>query len=282
MKNCVKTELWKATHNPMFYAALFIGCLIALVNVFENGILAKELSEYILSDDYVGSRSPWGFSLFLLWLPVNVISYVTALFSMVWPILAAMPFGWSYLQESRGGLYRQIAVRVGRRACYAAKYIAAFVSGGLAVAIPILFNLLVNARICPDVLPNIMNYVQIGDGYFLSELYFTVPWAYALIWCAVTFLLGGAAAGLCFLVGTKPRFQVMAILTPFALLMVLDGIYTAAYERGYHALELSPMRLAMAVPSTPNPEWLVFIAFMAMTILGFAVGYWQVVRHELV
>ena len=42
------------------------------------------------------------------------------------------------------------------------------------------------------------------------------------------------------------------------------------------------MRLAMAVPSTPNPEWLVFIALMAMTILGFAVGYWQVVRHELV
>lgn len=282
MKNCIKTELWKALHNPMFYAALVIGCLIGFVNVGENIAAAEGIKEIILSEDYTGSRSPWGFSLFFLWMPVNGISYGRTLFYLVWPILAAMPFGWSYLQERRGGLYSQMISRAGRRACYAAKYIAAFVSGGLAVATPVLFNLLANAMICPYVLPSILNLVQIGDGYFLSELYFTAPWVYALIWCVVEFLMGGAAAGLCFVVGAKPRLQVLAILTPFALLMVLDGIYSAIRSRTYWNLELSPLQLAAAVPAHRNPEWVVCAAFVLLATAGFGIGYWQVVKHELV
>lgn len=282
MKNSIKTELWKATHNPMFYAALAIGCLIALVNVLENKMTADQLRPLILSEDHVGSRSPWGFSLFLLWLPVNTVSYGTMLYCVVWPILAAMPYGWSYLRERKSGLYLQTSVRTGRMGNFVAKYAAAFVSGGIAVAVPILLNLLASAMICPYVLPNIMRYVQIGDGYFLSELYFTAPWAYALIWCGVVFLMGGAAAGLCFLVGAGLRLRIMTMLVPFAILMILDGINFVVYERGFHALELSPLRLVLAVPNAPNPEWVVLAAIVLMALTGFAGGYWQVVRHELV
>lgn len=282
MKNAVKAELWKALHNPMFYSALIIGCLISAINIVENTITAKALSKIILAADHIGSRSPWGFSLFFLWMPVNEISYGKALFYLVWPILAAMPFGWSYLQERRGGLYIQTVSRIGNRSCFVAKYVAVFVSGGLAVSIPVLFNLLVNAVICPYVVPDVLNLIQISDGYFLSELYFTVPWAYALIWCGVDFLLGGAAAGLCFIFGAKLRFQVMTILTPFAILMVLDGIYSAIYKRTYWNLELSPLQLAAAVPRHANPEWVVLTAFITLSIAGFGIGYWQVVKHELV
>ncbi len=281
MRANLRTELWKALHNPMFYAALAIGCLIAMVNVAENLAVARELGEAILTEDHVVSRSPWGFSLFLLWMPVNGASYGKTLFYTVWPILAAMPFGWSYLQERQGGLYDQLITRAGKRTCYFAKYTAAFVSGGLAVAIPVLFNLLVNAMFCPYELPSILNMLQIGDGYFLSELYFTAPWAYALIWCGVDFLLGGAAAGLCFVVGTWLRLQVMTILAPFALLLALDAAVSALKSRFQWNLELSPLQLAAAVPSTPNPEWAVTAAFLLLAAVGFGVGYWQVIHHEL-
>ena len=109
-----------------------------------------------------------------------------------------------------------------------------------------------------------------------------MPWAYALIWCGVEFLLGGAAAGLCFVMGAKLRLQVMTILTPFALLMVLDGIYSVIQSRTYWNLELSPLQLAAAVPAHANPEWVVGSAFALLAAVGFGVGYWQVVKHELV
>jgi len=282
MKNVVKAELWKALHNPMFYSALIIGCLITSINFVENCVTAKTLSEIILAEDHTGSRSPWGFSLFLLWMPVNEISYGKSLFYLVWPIIAAMPFGWSYHQERKSGLYIQAVSRIGRRGCFVAKYVAVFVSGGLTVSIPVLFNLLTNAMICPYVVPDISNLVQISDGYFLSELYFSVPWVYALIWCGVEFLLGGAAAGLCFVVGAKLRFQLMTILTPFSILIVLDGICTAIRSRSYWNLELSPLQLAAAVPRNANPEWVVLTAFITLSIAGFGIGYWQVVKHELV
>lgn len=281
MKIGLKTELWKALHNPMFYAALILGCLISFVNVAENLIVADQIKSIIFAEDHTGSQSPWGFSLFLLWMPVNGASYGRYLFYLVWPVLAAMPFGWSYLQERRGGLYNQLVSRMGRNPLYVAKYIAVFISGGLVVAVPVLFNLLVNAMFCPYVLPNILNMLHISDGYFLSELYFTVPWAYALIWCGVDFLFGGAAAGLCFVVGTRLRLQVMTILTPFVLLMVVDAGYTALRSQFGWNVELSPLQLAIAVPSYFNPEWVVVSVFLILAFLGFGIGYWQVVHHEL-
>ena len=80
MKNSFKTELWKALHNPMFYVALAIGCLIVMINVVENIPVVEEISANILEEDHVGSRSPWGFSLFFLWMPVNGMSYGKTLF----------------------------------------------------------------------------------------------------------------------------------------------------------------------------------------------------------
>lgn len=282
MRNNLSTELWKALHNPMFYAALAIGCGIGMINVLENIPIAREISATIRAEDYVGSRSPWGFSLFLLWMPVSGMSYGKMLFGLVWPILAAMPFGWSYLQERRGGLYNQLSFRAGRRVCYLSKYIAVFVSGGLVVAVPVLANLMVNAMFCPYELPNVLNMLQIGDGYALSELYFTTPWVYALLWCGIDFLLGGAAAGLCFVVGAWFRLQVMVILTPFALLLVLDAVFETVRSQYGWNLELSPLQLAAAVPERANPEWAVALAFLGMAAVGFGVGYWQVMRHELV
>ena len=64
MKTGLKTESWKALHNPMFYAALILGCLISLVNVAENLITADHIKSVIFEEDNTGSQSPWGFSLF--------------------------------------------------------------------------------------------------------------------------------------------------------------------------------------------------------------------------
>ena len=208
MKNNIKTELWKAVHNRMFFVSLLIGILISIINIVENIQNTEIITELLLHDRTGVSKSYESISLFINWIAVDAGSLGNRIYYFVWPILAAMPFGWSYYQESRNGVFRQIAYRSNPRKYFVSKYIATFVSGGLTVSIPILFNLLVNALICPYCIPKVItSLVGVFDGNFMSELFYTTPWVYAVVWCFVEFLFGGVAASFCILSGTKPRQQ---------------------------------------------------------------------------
>lgn len=282
----IRTELWKAIHNPMFYMALFIGTSVAMINVVENAAIVarftKSMTDSAVSEDGL-SKSCIGFSLFIHWIAVNPASFGARAFYFIWPILAALPYGWSYFAERRTGVYNLLVCRSNVTTYYFAKYCAVFVSGGLAVSVPVLLNLLVNALVCPYALPKaIVPISLVNDGYFLSELYYTIPWAYALIWCGMEFLIGGAAACICLITGTWLRYQALVILTPFVIFTLLDAAFAALGGSMDIKANLSPLALAAAAGARPNPEWAVFSVLAMMVMIGFAGGYWQVIRHELV
>lgn len=283
MRQSLRTELWKAVHNTMFLSALLFGVLIASMNILENVKLVQELSPSVTNVREGAQRSGYlGFSLFVNWIAVNTASSGNAAFSFVWPILAAMPYGWSYYRDRRTGVYNQLVSRCGVRTYFFSKYLAVFISGGLAVAIPILFNLLVNALICPYCVPKVItSLVMIFDGHFLSEVFYTNPWLHALIWCGVVFLYGGAAACLTFLVGTKPQLQVMVTLTPFACLVLVDSVISLLREFWVSNIEYSPLKLVTAASPNQNPEWVVGLVFGIMLLGSLLLGYWQVRKHEL-
>lgn len=277
--NNIKTELWKTLHNRLFWLAIIIGIVIMSVNVFEN---VQRMSTYGYATSGL-SGNYCGLSLFIHWIAIDGTSMGFRVLYFVWPILISIPFGWSYCQERRSGLYNQIISRCDRMTYFISKYIAVFVSGGVALALPVFLNLMVNALICPALTPNVNDYLSmVYDGNFLSQLYYTVPWLYSLIWCGMEFLWGGAVACLCFIVGAKPRLQVITILTPFVLLIVLDTICTILLSFWHCNLSLSPLNLAAASSANQNPEWLLFLEIGILIATSFIIGRWQVVKHELV
>ncbi len=279
MRSMIRIELWKAFHNKMFLSALLFGIAISAINVVENIAIVRELSPYLIGGDGTGGYQ--GFSLFVNWIAVNGTSLGNRILLFVWPILAAMPYGWSYYQERRKGAYNQVAPRCGVKVYFLSKYIAVFVSGGVVIAVPFLFNLLVNALILPYCVPKVISsLVMIFDGHFLSEVFYTSPWLHALIWCCVVFLFGGAVACLSFLAGTKPGLQVMVILSPFAVLVLIDSVLTLLRELNPLSLELSPIRMILAATPNPNPEWLIGSVFAVLLFSSMLIGYWQVKNHE--
>ena len=194
MLRCVKAELRKAFQNRMFLISLAVGLLACGMDVVQNALTVRRLTETMLELEGI-STSPEGFSLFTQWIAVNGTTFGNIVFYFVWPILAVLPFGWSYTEERRSGLFDQIVSRVGRRTYFVSKYAAVFVSGGAAVALPVLADLLANALVCPYCVPEAVTSVTpITNGYFLSRLFFTSPWAFALLWCCVEFLWGGVTA----------------------------------------------------------------------------------------
>lgn len=285
MNKALRIELWKMLHEPMFYLAVAIGLAIAGINVAETVRTTRPLIEMNLEmlEKTGGQFGGFdGVSLFYKWIGVDLQGQWSQYFYLVWPILAALPFGWSYSTERKNGVYNQIVCRMGARHYFGAKYITVFVGGGLAVAVPVLLNLLVEAMFLPAITPNVLlMQTVICDGYFLSKLYFTHPWVHGLLWCLLDFLWGGAAACLCFIVGSRLRLKVMVILSPFVLIMLLDAMYTVIQPMLKWQVELSPRMLAAAATMHQNPGWAVFTVMGVLLLASVILGYRQVVKHEL-
>lgn len=96
------------------------------------------------------------------------------------------------------------------------------------------------------------------------------------------FLFGGVTAGLCFLLGTRPRFTLVVLLTPFLLYFgtyLLERL-AESFVRSQR-LELSPLMLANVTTDYQNPEWLVFTELMILGLLSLSGCFWEVKKHEL-
>lgn len=281
MSNTLRVELWKSIHNRMFFLSLAVGLFLALGDSYLSWLMVKELHQStleMLAHGY-GTGGHTGYSLFVLWMPVNGIHITTTYFFLIWPVLAAMPYGWSYGQERRSGVTQQITTRSGKRTYFNAKFLSFFISGGFVVCLPILVNLLVDATICPYALPK-LGIVPVFNGNFLSALYYTNPWVYAILWCMMEFLFGGAAACLCFVVGSMLKFQVMTILVPLVLLTVFDRLSLSLFP-GTN-MTVSPLQMVAAASPNITPGWVLFAALGLMVSISYAAGYLQVVKHEAI
>ncbi len=279
MKKLYRSEIWKALHNPWFYLSLLIGTAFCLMDVLENwkSIYASPAFNPSRWESGYGS-----FSIFARWIAVNNWTFGCKQFYLVWPILAALPFGWSFCQERRSGLMDQIYIRAGKKQAFFAKYLATFVSGGVAMALPVLLDLMLNAMVCPYSIPRITSRVFfVSDGYFLSKLFYTRPWLYGLAWCGMEFLWGGVTACLCFLTGSRSRLLITIVVAPFVLYYLLGFLSNYVIRLTGVYLMFSPIYLAMAASFNPNPEWLEFLYLGIFFLLSFSVGYWQVKKHEL-
>lgn len=282
MVKMIRTELWKMIHQKSFYVALGIGVFLSLWDSLDTFRIVHEMIPGILRNS---SRKMYeGIGLFGLWMSVtggmNMGSYI---FKMIWPILAAIPFGWSYWSERKEGSFCQIVVRSKKITYFFAKYLTVFISGGIVIAIPLLLNLLTDALYCPVYPPSpATSYYAISSGTFLSKLFYMHPWLYSFIWIVVSFLLGGVTACLCFVLGDYPPFGVIVTLFPFALFMLIGTLTSTFLISDNNAkLLLHPLLMVYACPGALNPAWLIFSYIIIFGMFSWIVGFFQVVRKEL-
>ncbi len=281
MKKSLQTELWKATHNRMFYVTLLIGMLLMALNVcFVNNSML-EFQERIAENLEKPSFSPQsfrsnGYSLFMQAAMFSGGTISAAAFYLVWPILAAMPYADAYAQEHRTGISSQLIARTSPRTYFLSKYVAIFVVGGLVVMLPLLADLLACALIAPSNMPG-FEQTDLSNNYFLSQLFFTHPWGYAVAWLPIIFLWGGVTAGLALLAGDRFRNKVFVLLFPFAVYCVLGVVYPLCSP----TLQVVPLDMVRAAPDHPTSALVIFgYAAIIMAITLFF-GYRQVKKNEI-
>lgn len=269
MCSVLKLELKKAFQNKFFWISVVLGCLITLlsfehmVNMYYEGMSAiSGNSTDIIYDPHIGINT-----VFNCWIGGEPFSLGSSIYFFVFPLLIALPYGWSYSEERKCGYRRMMIAKTGKKKYYCAKYVAVFLSGGVAMVLPLIFNFWMTLLVVPAILPDVtMNmFYGVFGGSFLAELYYTVPFLYVAIYLFIDFVYCGFLVCICMAVSGIVRQKWGVVLIPFLLLLfvhvIADYIYSdpsVAYK------ELSPLYFLRGVE--------VRYSFSGSIIFLFAIG----------
>lgn len=143
----LKIELGKALKNRMFLITLGIGTGLALLAAlyqisYYNQTQAQESSAVI--NPMIEANT-----LYNHWMGGEMQSFGAICFFYVLPLLAAIPYGWSYFVEKRSGYTKYLMIKGGKREYFICKYVAVFCSGGLVVLLPLILNFILVAMFVP-------------------------------------------------------------------------------------------------------------------------------------
>ena len=234
MCSVLKLELKKAFKNKFFWISVVLGCLITLlsfehmVNMYYEGMSAiSGNSTDIIYDPHIGINT-----VFNCWIGGEPFSLGSSIYFFVFPLLIALPYGWSYSEERKCGYRRMMITKTGKKKYYCAKYVAVFLSGGVAMVLPLIFNFWMTLLVVPAILPDVtMNmFYGVFGGSFLAELYYTVPFLYVAIYLFIDFVYCGFLVCICMAVSGIVRQKWGVVLIPFLLLLFVHVITDYIYS----------------------------------------------------
>lgn len=234
MRKILKEELGRALRSGGMVAALIIGSVVALAQVIQYQIPAYRINQamdfekvpilslYTISDSWMGG-SP--------------IYLETFLYFLILPILAALPFGTSYFTDRSSGFTKGIYTRSSRKQYLTAKYVAALISGGIAVSLPLLLNLACGMVLLPNlVAPSILPHNGINAGNMLHTIYFSKPLLYILAFLCTDFALGGLWACAALASSFLSDYKIVVLICPFFIQLGIHVVCTMLNKIKYSSV----------------------------------------------
>jgi len=287
-RSTLRIECGKALRNRLFWFSVPIGTTITFLS------LVPQVKSYYaslrfmnsLAGEYAG-KNPHApmVTLFNRWIGGECYSLGEAVYFFVFPLLVAIPYGWSYCYESRSGYIRSAVLRSGRAPYFYSKYIAVFLSGGLAMVIPLLLNFLLTAMFIPAVRPEPSYVVWYGvnGSSLLSAVYYSRPFLYVFLYLLIDFLYGGLVACMSYALSAVCRNRIVVVLLPFVVLLGFKYICTSLiYTDRVRYKELSPLSFLHPAAATYDTTWLVVIAEAVILFLfTFLLACVKEKNHEI-
>ncbi len=238
MKNMLKIEFKKLFKSKLFWVTLIIGCIIVALHtvwvynriyLINNGMLEDILSH----DEY--AQKPW-FETGILqgWLGTDFFSAYNAMFYLIFPLIAAMPYGLSLFREWNMGYAAHIVTRGKRSSYFAAKYIVTFISGGMVVTIPLVLSFIAAACYIPVIPIDILAMKGIGNADMWADLYYEAPVLYALVFTVLNFIHGGIFASITVIISFWCTNGFLAMIFPLMINIFLTMGVANIYDRAYH------------------------------------------------
>ena len=150
MKQIFKTEMKRAMRGNGMALSILIGILIGTAHVIQEIIPAYRANLTNFYNEFPILSPHSAVETWMAGSPSNLEGFI---FFLILPILASLPFGTSYFEDCKEGVIKNIYMRTKREDYLKAKYAAAFLSGGIAVLVPLIFNLMCSLVLLPNLAP---------------------------------------------------------------------------------------------------------------------------------
>ena len=229
MIESIKNEIYKSLHNKLFAISMIIAFIVQLFNVQPNCEFRNfALEQYLITSGMGGVSNKIFFEsidIYTFWIGIDGVSMGCYLSKYLIPILAVLPFGWSFLSEQKKGYQIQTVSRIGKANYFISKYIATFISGALPTAFIMLSNYAVLALICPLHTPSIDSLTTgIQIGMIGSSIFYKNAFLFMLMWTGISSLWAGTLAGLTMVASQFMKTGIFVMLFPFFITIFWDNI----------------------------------------------------------
>lgn len=232
MIQCIKTELYKTTHNRYFIISLFSLLLLIVVHIALNiipyyGMIYGEYLETVFNH----------------WIGLQ-LSSLSNIYYMVVVGCATLPIGMVYIEERQHGYMNQLITRSNRTKIAISKLIAYFVTGFIITTIPLIVDYMAASVFLPSIRPiAATSYYTVSGNSFLSDLFYTNPTAYLFIYIAIDGVLVSFFSLLVVLAAKIIQNIYAAVCCPMVVVIVLKIVLGFINAENY-----IPMRILY--PST--------------------------------
>ena len=212
MKAIYTNEIKRAFNTIGMKLALLVGCALSIWHAITVIMPISEGQNYELSANAIDDLYV-PISLFSTWMGNELFPIQSYIFYLILPLLAVLPFGSSFFEDIKSGYIINVCTRVEKKIYFKAKYLAVFLSGGVAVVAPLLLNLVLSSMFMPAFIPDNGTVGTISPTTMAYEVFFTHPLIYVLMLIVIDFIFAGVIAtlALSYTYFTEHRFGVMIV-----------------------------------------------------------------------
>lgn len=263
MYTMLRIELRRVKKSRLFWGTLMTGMLLLALQIYKD-VIPKALNPL---GGYIGvSTQPY--RLYTSWVGGDKINVYISAYIYIFPILAACAYAVTYYTDYRDGYIKNIVTRTSRKNYLIGKYIAAFVSSGITVTMPLVINFLVTAALLPSMT------AFLGENYMfpkelMSELFYYHPLSYVLIFFVIYFVYGGAVACLILAGSYFIKNVFLLSLFPFVLFYAINIM--SVYVNSEYLLSISPHKILNIGGSYTT--WLTVVGEAVVFILPATIMY---------
>ncbi|MVB12524.1 hypothetical protein CAFE_32640 [Caprobacter fermentans] len=275
MKNLLKIDLYRSIFNCQFLFACLLGSLIAISNFVQQVFPAFLRNNRLAASNFSQNLPPA--NVFQVWLGANPVGMEQFLYYLLLPIIAVLPYADSYFIDKKTGYLKNFLIRVTRKDYFISRYIAAFISGGLAFSIPLLINFLVTNLLLPSMAPD-PYYSSIGETSMWNTLYYSEPIFYTLLFIIMAFLFSGAFSTISLLISDFVEHRFIVVIFPFLLYIAFFSIMTYISTNSQMLAWIPEYFLT---PSFPYANFkIVLLEFMILLLGTFLGVVWKGIKRD--
>lgn len=283
-------ELRKAFVSKKFLlgtALLLIFSVLSAVYMIESraGYNPGDILESMNGGEFTRNPDLSLITFYNSWVGGDELSLAAPLFFTLLPVGAALPFGWSYYAERKNGYLKNIYSRVDKRTYLTGKAIAAFLSGAAVAAISLVVNILLVLAKIPLITPfagyNLYNHIHFGSLW--SDLYFSAPGLYVLLYALLDVVYGGIFALRSFAAGFYFRNIFAVLFSPFLCMVAANYIESVIQSSMTDRVPVEFIPSQFLHPQsihTQTMAWAVLLVTALLLTFSLLTIYFRGVRHE--